>query len=123
MMAPHTTNEEALKADTPGQGSSSLNKSDTSVQIPLIALPDDDSSSTNEDRCVAAKPVVDASRTSGFLLVASAHLPLDLQQQAMRCATEILTSDNNESSVIAHPTDLKTYIMLRSPTTTKQYQY
>jgi isopenicillin N synthase-like dioxygenase len=121
MMAPHITNEEALKADTtPSQGSSSWNENDTSVQIPLIALPDDDddSSSTNEDRSVAAKRVVDALRTSGFLLVTSAHLPLDLQQQAIRCATEILTSDHHESSssvtIIAHPTDPKTYIMLGS---------
>ena len=71
--------------------------------------------------------VVEALQTSGFLLVQSHHLPLDLQRRALKSTNNIFhrnnddkitNSSNNElnrqtkKGVIHHPTDPKSYVMI-----------
>jgi isopenicillin N synthase-like dioxygenase len=58
-----------------------------------------------------ASAVTDALKNSGFLLVKSPELPLELQQKALRAASEILHTKSS-STVITHPTDPKIYAML-----------
>jgi isopenicillin N synthase-like dioxygenase len=84
---------------------------DGAIQIPLIDLPDlDASDDLTRD---AANRVAGALQTSGFLLVTSSHLPLELQQKAIHCTTDVLNAQDNPS-VIIHPTDPKKYIMIES---------
>jgi isopenicillin N synthase-like dioxygenase len=80
--------------------------------IPLINLPSgvtDDSAAMKE----GAKRVAEALQTSGFLLVKSDLLPLELQRKAIQVAENILNDGGNQST-IDHPTDPKKYIMLES---------
>lgn len=67
--------------------------------------------------------VVNALQTSGFLLVTSPFLPLDLQQSAIRVTREIFSAntaaaatarvaDSDQGGFIDHPTDPKQYLMV-----------
>ena len=53
--------------------------------------------------------VVSALRGSGFLIVTSSLLPLELQQKALAASARILESS---SKTVTHPTDPKQYMML-----------
>ena len=78
--------------------------------IPLIALPEV-LEKNSEEMSLTAQKVVDALRTSGFLLITSSYVPQSLQKQAVQAAESIL---NRDERVIVHPTDPKKYIMLES---------
>ena len=52
-----------------------------------------------------------ALRDSGFLLVKTNLLPLELQQRVIRASCQFLSS--NSDAVISHPSDPKTYAMLQ----------
>ena len=89
---------------------------------PLISLDsnlwntslDETNASLAEVQLVGQK-VVTALQTSGFLRIQSDLIPCELQQAALQDATNWLTSESalgEDSMVIRHPTDPKTYVML-----------
>lgn len=80
--------------------------------IPFIVLPSDDGSDELAMK-EGAKQVSDALQTSGFLLVKSHQLPLELQQRAIQ-VTETILNDRKNKSTIDHPSDPKKYMMLES---------
>lgn len=63
-----------------------------------------------------SRDLVDALRTSGFLLVTSPVLSPDLQNRALEAACKFLESKRNlpDVKIISHPTDPKEYAMLDS---------
>ncbi|KAG7350370.1 2-oxyglutarate/Fe(II) oxygenase [Nitzschia inconspicua] len=89
-----------------------------STAIPLIEL----SASIYEDDATGkrmqdlSQRVVNALQTSGFLLVSSPFLPLDLQKSAIRVTRNIFesnkASNSSSSTIIDHPTDPKQYLMV-----------
>ncbi len=84
----------------------------SSAKIPLIELPKDE----NSLNAVGAH-LVDALRSSGFLLVKSRELDEDLQESAIQAASQLLIGNSKSSAVdgvIDHPTDPKLYLMLDS---------
>ena len=88
-------------------------------QIPLIDLPSSDKE--NADLKEASSKMVGALQTSGFLLVQSPDLGLELQESALEAASKVLIGDKTKDeastrveSVIDHPTDPKLYLMLDS---------
>jgi len=86
--------------------------------IPLIHIPSaiDGAESWTEQTSVkeTSKIVIDALQKSGFLMITTPLLPLQLQMGALQEATKILEAKNNENGIVAHPTDPKTYLMLHS---------
>lgn len=90
---------------------------------PLIQLsselwnkPLDESSLTSSSQLQQiGQEVVQALQTSGFLRIQSDLMPIELQQLALKDATEWLTTKSQQDQrVIQHPTDPKTYAMLES---------
>jgi hypothetical protein len=88
-------------------------------KIPLIELPVGEAAS---DLIGVSSSLVNALRTSGFLLVQSPSLSYDLQQSALKTARNVLIGDFSEQKspkaaggVIDHPTDPKVYMMIESP--------
>lgn len=55
--------------------------------------------------------VTNALTDSGFLIVKSPELPINLQTRAINAASHILNMDSS-SAVITHPSDPKVYVML-----------
>lgn len=85
-------------------------------KIPLINLPSVEEGSADIQTISTA--IVDALKTSGFLLVTSPLLPSEMQQSVLEAARTILVGSNDDATshgVIRHPTDPKVYMMLESP--------
>ncbi len=82
--------------------------------MPLIELPAADIETVDNDQTMleVSNRVVHALQTSGFLLVKSHHLPLDLQQRALETTRQIFRSDDTATSIVQHPTDPKRYLMI-----------
>lgn len=77
---------------------------DAADNFPLVDLDTAPSDAT-------ASKVVSALRNSGFLLIKSSNLPLELQKKAIAAASHILELQSS-STVVTHPTDPKIYAML-----------
>jgi isopenicillin N synthase-like dioxygenase len=98
-------------------------KMNNPMTIPLIEL----SASIYEDDATGqrmqdlSQRVVRALQTSGFLLVCSPFLPIDLQKSAIRVTKDIFRmrvvdsnndNDGADKGIIQHPTDPKQYLMV-----------
>lgn len=71
----------------------------------------DDNEATPSRRHQIGKNVVAALQSSGFLLIQSDLMLVELQNQALEDATRWLTTEDSPL-VTTHPTDPKTYVML-----------
>lgn len=89
--------------------SQSNNKKELHDPIPLIELPGTDNANISS----VARSVVQALRSSGFLLIKSPELGLLLQEEAIVAASKLLLVRKSDK-VIQHPIDPKLYIMLGS---------
>jgi hypothetical protein len=76
-------------------------------KIPLIHLNGDKEGSLG----TSCEEVSNALQTSGFLLVKSDFLPLELQKNALIASEELI---NDSPETITHPVDPKKYIMIES---------
>jgi len=106
-----------LTSCTTGNSASGLEK------IPLIDLPAGEEISDLMD---VSPSLVNALRTSGFLLIQSPSLPNELQQSVIETTRRIFlrkpsgdddVNDHKEAEkrIINHPTDPKVYMMIDSP--------
>jgi len=79
--------------------------------FPLVhlELEDDD---RNHPTSATAHQVTSALRDTGFLVIQTPILPLDLQRRALKSASRFLASSSNSNVVTRHPSDPKTYAML-----------
>jgi isopenicillin N synthase-like dioxygenase len=80
----------------------------TNTNIPLVSI---ETSSENIPTNEVAYSVTNALRESGFLIITAPELTSELQQRAIRAASEILKSES-PSTVVSHPSDPKIYAML-----------
>ena len=76
------------------------------TDFPLVTLEVDGSGNPTEATC---RKVTAALRDSGFLLIQTHLLELDLQQEALKSASQFLES--NSPAVVTHPSDPKVYAM------------
>ena len=76
--------------------------------FPLVELElDHNSNNPTEETCQA---VTSALRDSGFLIIKTNLLPLELQQRSLSAASSFL--DSSSEQVVTHPQDPKKYAML-----------
>lgn len=78
------------------------------TDFPLVDLELD---ANNHPTVATSKAVTSALHESGFLLIKTPILPLELQQRALKAASQYLESSS--SSVVSHPSDPKVYAMLQ----------
>eukprot|EP00934_Nitzschia_sp_Nitz4_P002710 Nitzschia sp. Nitz4//scaffold462_size6021//679//1620//NITZ4_009193-RA/size6021-processed-gene-0.1-mRNA-1//1//CDS//3329552494//2700//frame0 len=81
-----------------------------SATFPLIELPQGEEADLES----VGKSLVEALQTSGFLLIRSPEVDLEMQNVAIKAAANVLLGDHKSEFVIEHPTDPKLYMMLES---------
>ena len=81
------------------------------IHDPVFPLVNLELQSNGNPTTATSNAVTSALRDSGFLLIQTPLLPLELQQRALKAASTFLESSS--SSVVTHPSDPKVYAMLQ----------
>ncbi|KAL7532055.1 hypothetical protein ACHAXR_004405, partial [Thalassiosira sp. AJA248-18] len=101
--------EEASMAAAAAAGSQHESSSCASPDFPLVTIELDDA---NNPTAATSNAVTSALRDTGFLMIKTPLLPLELQQRALAAASQFLESTSSPM-VVTHPSDPKVYAMLQ----------
>lgn len=94
----------AMNIEQPPSTNNSAN-----IDIPLVELKLD---GNHNPTAATSHAVTSALRGSGFLLINTPILPLELQKRALNAASQFLGSSSSKK-VVTHPSDPKVYAMLQ----------
>lgn len=94
----------------------STSSADSGKDFPLVELELDNDNKPPTATCQA---VTSALRESGFLIIKTNLLPLELQQRALSASSSFL--DSSSEQVIKHPVDPKRYAMLEGVNSISDY--
>lgn len=83
---------------------------DNSPDFPLINLELDEQCNPT---LATSNAVTSALHESGFLMVKTPLLPMDLQKRALKAASQFLQPSSSSNKVVTHPSDPKVYAMLQ----------